>query len=409
MVNNTRNDSGGSRKGLKGMFQSRSIPTADIKKKITDLSGKTMNIFQSRPEASKEEPKDYVVGERRLDSYGYEKINAGEDASEIFIIKRSDRALFDDADFSVCKPMWQEPQAAAEPVPVKTAAPGAPASDRRTLAEIIAGTSGQRKIEVSSGVFGQDSAPAESATDCTAGSNIISKVTSGYRGDNVSAKVSHVEFMDDDAVAESVADAPANAAAETEAVIEAVPEAVAEFDPTDIVCPGMQAEGQAAEPELQAADAPPVEGDDYEWIGLEELTSSAGEASLEEEEVPAADAAEEPAEDAPADIITAVPKAPEKIDVAGIEGLQMDGARESDASSSEPGVAIVESLQTAETSGAAVEKQNPCMAALTPDGEGRKVLSDPCVKRPRSRTMRFKNGQLCNNTEPQEELRRPLE
>ncbi len=415
MANNTRNDSGGSRKSLKGMFQSRSIPAADIKKKITDFSGKTKGIFQSRSEASKEGPKDFVMGERQLDSYGYEKINASEDGTEIFIYKRSDNAIFDVTGLSVCKPMGPEFSAAVGPEPVKivpTSAPAAGSASKFTIAEILAGTSGPRKVEVKSGVDGQGGRSSE-AVGRDAGANIISKMAP-HGGDNTPSKVSHIEFMEDEAAIENaVPDGPAEAPV-AEAPAEAVPEAVPE---PVCVCgssPETPAEAPAAaeEPEPQAADE--ASADDYSWIGLEELTGSAGEAPLEAEEVPEAEAdavqeVPEAAGDAPAEIITVVPKVPEKIDATEIEGLQMDGARESDASRSEPGTVIEESLQAAETSGAAVEAPNQFMAALTPDGEGHKVLSDPQVRRPRSRTMRFKNGQLCNNSEPQEELRRPLE
>ncbi len=115
---------------------------------------------------------------------------------------------------------------------------------------------------------------------------------------------------------------------------------------------------------------------------------------------------EAPVEEAPLEVTA---KAPEKIEVPDTEisGLMMDGAKASSGSQTDAASVVKEELQTAQTGAEVMEPKVSSIAGITEDGEGRRALSDPKVRRPR--TMRFKNGVLCNNTEPQEELRRPLE
>ena len=84
----------------------------------------------------------------------------------------------------------------------------------------------------------------------------------------------------------------------------------------------------------------------------------------------------------------------------------MDGTKSSSVSEASVDTVVKEEVQVTET-GASEVVQPVRHPNLTEDGEGRRTLTDPKVRRP-TRTMRFKNGVL-QNVEPQEELRRPLE
>ncbi len=449
MVNNTRNDSGGSRKSLKNFLQSKSFQTAEIKKKINDFGDRTKNVFQSRSEGSKAESRDYSMGERQVGPYGFEKINISDDESEIFIFKRPDKMSFDEPDFIPYRMTGgrtcgrTDPVAVVMPkveVPVAEAPVEAPARDT-TFDELFSSSSAPKQIKVSSGVVGEDGKIS------VVGNSLFNKLKSGGSITNTGS-VPHMDIMDDDNVAEEpVIEAPVAEEAvgdifTTDAAVETAPvgeiEASVEEAPVmDIPVVEAPAEVPAEEPVIEApvAEEPVIEAaveeaiddvpvtesteaedDDYSWLSFEE--ESDGEADIEAPIEPVIEAPIEPVIEAPIEPVIEAPveapvevtaKAPEKIEVpeTEISGLLMDGAKASSGSETDAASVAKEELQTAVTGAEAIAPKASSIAGLSEDGEGRRALSDPKVRRPR--TMRFKNGVLCNNTEPQEELPRPLE
>ena len=464
MVNNTRNDSGGSRKSLKSFLQSKSIQTAEIKKKINDFGDRTKNVFQSRSDSSKAESKDYSMGERQVGPYGFEKINISDDESEIFIFKRPDKMSFDDLDFTPYHMNGGNTCGSTDPVAVVTPKVEVPVSEapaRDTAFEEMfsSSTSAPKQIKVNAGVVGEDGKISVASNN-----NLFEKMKTGESITNTGS-VPHMELLDDDPVEEPVTEMPAAeetvgeiftvaSAAEAsviEAPVEEIPEEAPEVDVSVIDAP---AEVPVEEPvegsdvmEIPAAEEPvtetivegsvddtPVmesadaEDDDYSWLSFEDdaeceaVIEAPVEPAMEQTEAPVAPVAEAvivgavaesivqqteaPVEEAPLEVTA---KAPEKIEVpeTEISGLMMDGAKASSGSQTDAASVVKEELQTAQTGAEVMEPKASSIAGLTEDGEGRRALSDPKVRRPR--TMRFKNGVLCNNTEPQEELRRPLE
>ncbi len=454
MANNTRNDSGGSRKSLKNFLQSRSIQTAEIKKKINDIGDRTKNMFQSKSEVSKAESKDYSMGERQVGPYGFEKINISDDCGEIFIFKRPDKMSFDDLDFVPCQMTGGNVCGSKDPVAVVTPkaevpVPEAPARDT-AFEEMFSASSAPKQIKVNSG-FVDENGKISVTNDSN--SMFMSKLKTGKSISNTGA-VPSVEFIDDAPAAEEpdieapveeehvgeiftvvasvgapILDAPIE---QTEVPVEEVPvEEAPEMDTSIVEAPEVPAEEPVTEaiedtPVMDAAD---TEDDDYAWVNFDD--DAENEADIEASVAPAIEQAEAPAEpvieaiaagavaesiveqaEAPVEEapIEVVAKAPAKIEVPDTEisGLMMDGDKPSSGSEADTASVLKEELQTAVT-GAEVmpEPKVSSIAGLSEDGEGRRALSDPKVRRPR--TMRFKNGVLCNNTEPQEELRRPLE
>ncbi len=463
MVNNTRNDSGGSRKSLKSFLQSKSIQTAEIKKKINDLGDRTKNMFQSRSDSSKAESEDYSMGERQVGPYGFEKINISDDESEIFIFKRPDKMSFDDLDFTPYRMNGGNTCGSTDPVAVVTPRVEVPVSEApardTAFEEMFSSTSSAPKqIKVNAGVVGEDGKIS------VASNNLFEKMKTGESITNTGS-VPHMELLDDDPVEEPVTEMPAAeetvgeiftvASAAEASVIEApaeeIPEEAPEMDVSVIDAP---AEVPVEEPvegsdvtEIPAAEEPvtetiveesvddtPVmesadtEDDDYSWLSFEDdaeceaAIEAPVEPAMEQVEAPVepvieavavgavvesiVQQTEAPVEEAPLEVTA---KAPEKIEVPDTEisGLMMDGAKASSGSQTDAASVVKEELQTAQTGAEVMEPKVSSIAGITEDGEGRRALSDPKVRRPR--TMRFKNGVLCNNTEPQEELRRPLE
>ncbi len=463
MVNNTRNDSGGSRKSLKSFLQSKSIQTAEIKKKINDLGDRTKNMFQSRSDSSKAESEDYSMGERQVGPYGFEKINISDDESEIFIFKRPDKMSFDDLDFTPYRMNGGNTCGSTDPVAVVTPKVEAPVSEApardTAFEEMFSSTSSAPKqIKVNAGVVGEDGKIS------VASNNLFEKMKTGESITNTGS-VPHMELLDDDPVEEPVTEMPAAeetvgeiftvASAAEASVIEApaeeIPEEAPEMDVSVIDAP---AEVPVEEPvegsdvtEIPAAEEPvtetiveesvddtpamesaDTEDDDYSWLSFEDdaeceaAIEAPVEPAMEQVEAPVepvieavavgavvesiVQQTEAPVEEAPLEVTA---KAPEKIEVPDTEisGLMMDGAKASSGSQTDAASVVKEELQTAQTGAEVMEPKVSSIAGITEDGEGRRALSDPKVRRPR--TMRFKNGVLCNNTEPQEELRRPLE
>ncbi len=463
MVNNTRNDSGGSRKSLKSFLQSKSIQTAEIKKKINDLGDRTKNMFQSRSDSSKAESEDYSMGERQVGPYGFEKINISDDESEIFIFKRPDKMSFDDLDFTPYRMNGGNTCGSTDPVAVVTPRVEAPVSEApardTAFEEMFSSTSSAPKqIKVNAGVVGEDGKIS------VASNNLFEKMKTGESITNTGS-VPHMELLDDDPVEEPVTEMPAAeetvgeiftvASAAEASVIEApaeeIPEEAPEMDVSVIDAP---AEVPVEEPvegsdvtEIPAAEEPvtetiveesvddtpamesaDTEDDDYSWLSFEDdaeceaAIEAPVEPAMEQVEAPVepvieavavgavvesiVQQTEAPVEEAPLEVTA---KAPEKIEVPDTEisGLMMDGAKASSGSQTDAASVVKEELQTAQTGAEVMEPKVSSIAGITEDGEGRRALSDPKVRRPR--TMRFKNGVLCNNTEPQEELRRPLE
>ncbi len=463
MVNNTRNDSGGSRKSLKSFLQSKSIQTAEIKKKINDLGDRTKNMFQSRSDSSKAESEDYSMGERQVGPYGFEKINISDDESEIFIFKRPDKMSFDDLDFTPYRMNGGNTCGSTDPVAVVTPKVEAPVSEApardTAFEEMFSSTSSAPKqIKVNAGVVGEDGKIS------VASNNLFEKMKTGESITNTGS-VPHMELLDDDPVEEPVTEMPAaeetvgeifTVASVAEAsVIEAPAEEIPEEAPAmDVSVIDAPAEVPVEEPvegsdvtEIPAAEEPvtetiveesvddtpamesaDTEDDDYSWLSFEDdaeceaAIEAPVEPAMEQVEAPVepvieavavgavaesiVQQTEAPVEEAPLEVTA---KAPEKIEVPDTEisGLMMDGAKASSGSQTDAASVVKEELQTAQTGAEVMEPKVSSIAGITEDGEGRRALSDPKVRRPR--TMRFKNGVLCNNTEPQEELRRPLE
>lgn len=469
MVNNTRNDSGGSRKSLKNFLQSKSIQTAEIKKRINDFGDRTKNVFQSRSEASKAESKDYSIGERQVGPYGFEKINISDDESEIFIFKRPDKVSFDDLDFTPYRMDGGSTCGSTDPVAIVTPKVEAPVSEApardATFEEMFSAPSAPKQIKVNSGVVDENG-------KISVGNSLFDKMKVGGSITNTGS-VPHMEFIDDEPVAEGpvaeipaaeepvgeiftvassveapIVEAPADAPvgqieAPVEEIVEVAPEMDTSVTEAPVEAPAEESVEEVPVTEIPVTEEPVIEAlvdngpvedtpvmestdteeDDYAWLDLED--DDEGEVYVEAPVEPAMEQVEAPVEpvigaisagavveniaeqtEAPLEVTA---KAPEKIEVpeTEISGLMMDGAKASSGSETDAATVAKEELQTAVTGAEVMEPKASSIAGLTEDGEGRRALSDPKVRRPR--TMRFKNGVLCNNTEPQEELRRPLE
>ena len=465
MGNNSRSISGSSLKSIKDRFQAKPLQD-DLKKGFKNLSDKTRNIFQGKTGTPKPAAKDYSVGERQLDPYGYEKINIADDGSDIFIFKRPDRLSFDDMDVV--------PVSAAgdyvgilDPKPAEVEVPKAASDDffnEDSLDEILSGKSSKMSIEISSGVV--DDNGNISKVDH---SNILNKIKGGYTDENKVSSIHRVEFVDDEEEPEPVEEAPVQAEV-VEDVVEPVVEDVIPAEETlsvdDMIeeCAVPQAEGsvpaveeivmddmgsfevEAPVEEMSVEDADVQEAEDIDvtaddFYSLIEADDESAEDMVEAdlvddieedvEEVVAEDAEEimRIAPDEPVEVVAEVEAESSDVadtadvsDVTGvvsaglksfevpesdvITGLMMDGTKSSSVSEASVDTVVKEEVQVTET-GASEVVQPVRHPNLTEDGEGRRTLTDPKVRRP-TRTMRFKNGVL-QNVEPQEELRRPLE
>lgn len=465
MGNNSRSISGSSLKSIKDRFQAKPLQD-DLKKGFKNLSDKTRSIFQGKAGTPRPAAKDYSVGERQLDPYGYEKINIADDGSDIFIFKRPDRLSFDDMDVV--------PVSAAggyvgilDPKPAEVEVPSAASDDffnEDSLDEILSGKSSKMSIEISSGVV--DDNGNISKVDHN---NILNKIKGGYTDENKVSSIHRVEFMDDVDEPEPVEEAPVQAEAVEPVVEDVIPaEEMLSVDDTIEECAVPQAEesvpaveeivmddtgsfeAEAPVEEMSVEDADVQESEDIDvtaddFYSLIEADDESAEDMVEAdladdiEEVVEEDVEEAVAEDveevmriAPDEPVEVVAEAEaESSDVADsadvsdvtgvvsaglksfevpesdvITGLMMDGTKSSSVSEASVDTVVKEEVQVTET-GASEVVQPVRHPNLTEDGEGRRTLTDPKVRRP-TRTMRFKNGVL-QNVEPQEELRRPLE
>ncbi len=397
MVNNTRKDSASSHKGFRDILQSKNIQSAV--KKINGLGDKTKSMFQSRSDASKAEAKDYSMGERQVGPYGYEKINIEDDGGEIFIFKRPDKMSFDDMDFTPYRMEVGDECGSTDPVPacidVQPEGPVQASGKITSLDDLYAGHSAPREIKVSTAVINDDGTTTE------VDNNLADKLSSSEDIANVGSTPRM--GLADDAVAGPAAEAP----------VEEVPATIA---------PVAEAGETAGEPAEQDVEA----DDNYDWFDIEDTEEPASikvdepvpmapaEPVIEQAAAVAAVAAavasaeQAPAAEAPSEVVA---KVPEKIEIPETEvtGIMLDGDKASSGSETDAASVVSEELQAAETCSGATAVQPACNAMLSKEGDGNKYsdLKDPVVRRPR--TMRFRNGVLCDNKEPKEELPRPLE
>ena len=460
MGNNSRSISGSSLKSIKDRFQARPLQD-DLKKGIKNISDKTRSIFQGKAGTPKPVAKDYSVGERQLDPYGYEKINIADDGSDIFIFKRPDRLSFDDMDV-VPMSATGDYVGTLDPKPAEVVVPSAASGDffnEDSLDEILSGKSSKMTIEISSGVV--DDNGNISKVDH---SNILNKIKGGYTNENKASSIHRVEFMDDVEEPESVEEAPVQAetiepvvedvipAEETLSVdmIEecAVPQTeesvpiveetvmddmgsfeveapveemsaedadVQEAEDIDVTADDfyslIEADDESAEDMVEADLVDDIEEDVEENVAedTEEIMRIASDEPVEvvaEAEAESSDDVDSVDVSDVADVVSAELKSFEIPESDVITGLMMDGTKSSSVSEASVDTVVKEEVQVTET-GASEVVQPVRHPNLTEDGEGRRTLTDPKVRRP-TRTMRFKNGVL-QNVEPQEELRRPLE